>query len=166
MFNTIKLIIMEQKEISKKEYLLLQVEAMDVNKKAIVLATQHYAGREVSSYEDALAYIKKQDESSYRISSILEYYRKYESMTPAMLDKWIEHHAGLCSEPIDNGNGLPIEASVGGINVTINDTTFSIHERGVYIIQDDDASFFISKAELQYLVRAVDNIGSLLTRFR
>lgn len=157
---------MEQKEISKKEYLLLQVEAMTVNKKAIVFATQRYAGREVVSYEDAIVYIKEQDEDSYRVKAILDAYQKYEVMTPQMLDKWIEHHAGLCGEPIDNGNGLPIDASVGGINVTVNNTEFSIHETGVYIIQDNDASFFISKAELQYLVRAVDNVSDLLTRFR
>lgn len=156
----------QKEEISKKDYLLLQVEAMTVNKKAIILATQYYAGREVVTYEDAIAFIKKQDESSYRINSILESYQRYETMSPQMLDKWIEHHAGLCSEPIDKGDGLPIEASVGGINVTVNDTEFSIHETGVYIIQDNDASFFISKAELQYLVRAVYNVSNLLTRFR
>lgn len=156
----------QNEEISKKDYLLLQVEAMAVNKKAIILATQYYAGREVVTYEDAIAFIKKQNESSYRITSILESYQRYEAMTPQMLDKWVEHHAGRCSEPIDKGDGLPIEASVGGINVTVNNTVFSIHETGVYIIQNDDASFFISKAELQYLVRAVDNVGNLLTRFR
>lgn len=156
----------QKEEISQKEYLLLQVEAMTVNKKAIILATQYYAGREVVTYEDAIAFIKKQDESSYRITSILESYQRYEAMTPQMLDKWAEHRAGKCSEPIDKGDGLPVEASVGGINVVVNNTEFSIHETGVYIIQDNDASFFISKAELQYLVRAVDSIGNLLTRFR
>lgn len=156
----------QKEEISKKEYLLLQVEAMTVNKKAIVFATQHYANREVVTYEDAIAYIKEQDENAYRIKSILDDYQRYEAMAPQMLDKWIAHYAGLCDEPIDNGNGLPIDASVGGINVTVNDTEFSIHETGVYIIQDNNASFFISKAELQYLVRAVDNISNLLPRFR
>ena len=156
----------QKEEISKKEYLLLQVEAMAVNKKAIILATQYYAGREVVTYEDAIAYIKKQDESSYRITSILGDYQRYEAMTPQMLDKWVSHRAGLCSEPIDRGDGLPVEASVGGINVVVNDTMFSIHETGVYVIQGEDASLFISKAELQYLVRAVDNINNLLTRFR
>ncbi len=156
----------QKEEISKKEYLLLQVEAMAVNKKAIILATQYYAGREVVTYEDAIAFIKKQDESSYRITSILESYQRYEAMTPQMLDKWVSHRAGLCSEPIDRGDGLPVEASVGGINVVVNDTMFSIHETGVYVIQGEDASLFISKAELQYLVRAVDNINNLLTRFR
>lgn len=156
----------QQEEISKKEYLLLQVESMAVNKKAIVLATQYYGGREVVTYEDAIAYIKKQDETSYRITSILGDYQRYEAMAPEMLDKWIAHRAGLCSEPIDRGDGLPVEASVGGINVVVNDTMFSIHDTGVYVIQGKDASLFISKAELQYLVRAVDNINNLLTRFR
>lgn len=156
----------QKEEISKKEYLLLQVESMAVNKKAIILATQYYAGHEVVTYEDAIAFIKKQDEGSYRITSILESYQRYEAMTPEMLDKWVEHRAGRCNEPIDKGDGLPIDASVGGINVVVNGTEFSICETGVYIIQDDDASFFISKAELQYLVRAVDSIGNLLTKFR